>query len=461
MSTEVVRSSAPVTDTRPAQNAADCPPTRRAVRQPSSITGAQTEVRTPRVRSLRSAVVWLVLVAIYTSVAAICMVVPAARRRRRFPRRLCVTGTFHNANWYRAHITPLVRCGVQEVILVVDEPQAEIGGVRFVCPPRWVARIATRAGAKFLWMLWAGIRFRPDVYMGYHILPGAASALLAGRAFGAPAVYQMTGGPVEIDGGGAHSESWLTGSLAGSSSLLERLAVRVVRQFDAVIVRGKRAHSFLATCGVRGPVHIITGSVRSGSGPSVGERVYDLVYVGRLTSFKQPEQFVQIVAAVREQRPTTRAAVIGDGPLLGHLRGLAASLRLENTIDWLGKQSDPTPIVAKARTFVLTSRSEGLSIAMAEAMAAGVVPVVADVGELKDLVRDGENGYLVTPNDVRAFADRIESLLRDQRKWKRCARAAAGAAAQCRTEVVADKWNACLRGLGWSKGRTGTVGAAP
>lgn len=400
-------------------------------------------------RSVRDAVLsrmaWVLLAAIYGTIAILCFVLP----RRRAPRRtgsICVVGTFHNPNWYRAHILPLTRSGVRQVLLVVDSPQAAIPGVRFACPPRWLARALTRAAAKFIWMIYVGLRYRPDLYMGYHILPGAGSALVAGRLLGRPAIYQMTGGPIEIDGGGAASESWVTGRLGQPSPLLERLALRVARAFDAIIVRGPNAAAYLAQRGITDTVRIITGSVNVEAARHAADtpRRFDLVYVGRLAPFKQPDQFIRIVAALREHVPTASAAVLGDGPMAAELRALSESLRVAHAITWLGQRDNPATILQNARLFVLTSRSEGLSIALAEAMAAGVVPVVADVGELAQLVSDGKSGYLVTPNDIDAFATRAAELLLDQERWRQFSRAAVDAAATCSTDAVAQRWRVCF-----------------
>ena len=68
-------------------------------------------------------------------------------------------------------------------------------------------------------------------------------------------------------------------------------------------------------------------------------------------------------------------------------------------------------ILIRSKIFVLTSRTEGLSIAMAEAMASGVVPVVANVGDLADLVVDGVTGFLVTLDNVPEFVQRAALLL--------------------------------------------------
>jgi glycosyltransferase involved in cell wall biosynthesis len=114
-------------------------------------------------------------------------------------------------------------------------------------------------------------------------------------------------------------------------------------------------------------------------------------------------------------------------------------------VDFLGQRHDVESIVVGAKVFVLTSLSEGLSIAMAEAMAAGAVPVVANVGELGDLVEDGTSGFLVPPNDVEQYADRIVKLLEDGDAWSRMSSAAAeSAASRCGIDVVSAQWRECL-----------------
>jgi glycosyltransferase involved in cell wall biosynthesis len=80
------------------------------------------------------------------------------------------------------------------------------------------------------------------------------------------------------------------------------------------------------------------------------------------------------------------------------------------------------PIVSKV--FVLTSRSEGMSIALMEAMGCGVPAVAADVGELSDLVVSRVNGWLVQANDLGEYVERITGLLDDPVNWQRISSAA-------------------------------------
>ncbi|HEY5908694.1 MAG TPA: glycosyltransferase family 4 protein [Vicinamibacteria bacterium] len=372
-------------------------------------------------------------------VSALFRLIP--RRRRVRSGRLALIGTFFNANWFVSHATPLARSGLQEVVVVTDEPQPAPPGVRFVCPPSWATGLLGRVGAKLLSLVGVGWKDDPDAFMGYHIFPNSIFALIAGRLFGRPACYQMTGGPIEVTNGGIDSENRLFTLLRRPSPFLERLALAVVRQFDLIVVRGTSAKAFLRERGVRAPIAIIPGSVDPARFQGRSERKWDMVFVGRLTDTKQPLQFVEILGRVAKELPSVRAVLFGDGPLLEEVRGLAERLRVGENLELRGRTSEVVPDLAASRVFVLTSRSEGLSIAMAEAMMCGVVPVVADVGDLSDLVQHAESGYLVPPGDTEAFASHVVALLKDARLWTRLsANATAAALAHVGIDRVTALW---------------------
>ena len=155
----------------------------------------------PLLHRLRRAGATSVLATLYATAAWL-----SRCTRRTAPRarsgRILVLATFHNPNWVRSHLVPLSRSEVGEVVVVCDERPAPLPNVRYECPPRWLQALLTRAGAKFCWSLVLAVRLRPDLYMGYHIFPCALLALILARLFGRPACYQMTYGPIEIEGGG-------------------------------------------------------------------------------------------------------------------------------------------------------------------------------------------------------------------------------------------------------------------
>jgi glycosyltransferase involved in cell wall biosynthesis len=402
----------------------------------------------------------------FARVASRCVAVPAlagiygaaawvSRRlaRRRFTGGesgyiLAVT-TFHNPNWFHSHIRPLTRSGARAVLLVCDEPMVPTAGVSFQCPPRIAQVLLTRAGAKLVWTVRCAWRYRPDVVMGYHIFPCAVIALVAARLFGRPACYQMTSGPLEIEGGGWNAENRLLRALGAPSALVARLAAAVVREFDSLIVRGNAAAAYVLALGFERDLGIITGSVEPhGAWRDFGARSFDIAFVGRLTEYKRPDRFVAVVAAVVEALPAVRAVIVGDGPDMPSLRAAVAEGGLAANVEFLGQRSDVDELLAATKVFVLTSRWEGLSIAMLEAMAAGAVPVVADVGDLRDAIRVGVNGFLVAQDDIAAYADATVRLLTDAETWRACsAQATELARARGGTDAVAALWRCHLRGF--------------
>jgi glycosyltransferase involved in cell wall biosynthesis len=395
-------------------------------------------------RFLWRIVAWAVLAISFGGTLMVARLLRERRSRRRVSDRILVAGTFYNHGWFLSHIEPLARCGMCEVIVVTDVPQAAPARVTVLCPSERLVRVLGRAGAKLVLMWRAGRRWQPYLYMGYHLFPAGLSALLVARLQGRPAAYQMTGGPVELLGGGYSNENFLMSALGRPSRLLETLALAVLREFDLVVVRGQRARRYLADMGVDGSIALITGSIRPSDGTR-SIRPIDLVFVGRLAPIKQPEQFVQIVEQLARSRPSLRSMMIGAGPELDSLQREAARLGIRANIEFLGYRTDVSELLGQAKVFVLTSRSEGMSIALMEAMGCGVPAVAADVGELSDVVVSGVNGWLVRPNDLEGYVQRISELLDDPGHWQRLSNAAREAATEMSgIENVALRWRVCL-----------------
>jgi L-malate glycosyltransferase len=95
------------------------------------------------------------------------------------------------------------------------------------------------------------------------------------------------------------------------------------------------------------------------------------------------------------------------------IQQMICSMGLEKNFKLLGFIEDPMPLLKMSNAFCLLSHSEGFSNALLEAMACGVPAVVTSVGGNPEAIQDGENGFLVPPEDDRSAAERLLFLLRN------------------------------------------------
>ncbi len=146
--------------------------------------------------------------------------------------------------------------------------------------------------------------------------------------------------------------------------------------------------------------------------------------VGTLGEVKRVDFALRAFAYLFERWPAPRLRVVGDGPERQRLEAMATELGLDGAVDFLGQRSDVPEILADTHLFWQLSLSEGLPIAVLEAMATGLPVVASAVRGLREVVRDGETGYLVVQDDVEGVAVRSMRLLSSPREYQDLARQA-------------------------------------
>jgi glycosyltransferase involved in cell wall biosynthesis/protein-tyrosine-phosphatase len=139
---------------------------------------------------------------------------------------------------------------------------------------------------------------------------------------------------------------------------------------------------------------------------------------GRLSPVKAHDCFLRAARLIRQERRDARFVVVGDGPLKGELAGLARELRIERECLFPGARTDIFDLIAAMDIFVLPSLSEGIPMALLEAMALERPIVATAVGGVVAVVKDRTNGLLVNAGDERGLANACLELSRD-REWAR------------------------------------------
>jgi glycosyltransferase involved in cell wall biosynthesis len=136
---------------------------------------------------------------------------------------------------------------------------------------------------------------------------------------------------------------------------------------------------------------------------------FALLYTGRLAPEKHIDDILRAVAHIKDKIPEICLAITGHGEAESSLRTLARELGIEARVKFFGTVSneDHARIYRAADVFTIMSTAETQSLSMMKAMATGIPAIGADARGLAEYIKDDENGYLVSPHDYKALAEKI------------------------------------------------------
>ncbi len=146
--------------------------------------------------------------------------------------------------------------------------------------------------------------------------------------------------------------------------------------------------------------------------------------VGRLAPQKNHTLLLDAFASVHKQLPAARLLIAGDGPLRGALEEQAQQLGVESSVHFAGFQEDILPCLAAMDAYAMSSRYEGHSISLMEAMACGLPCVSTAYSGAEEVVVPEETGCLVPLGDAPAFAETLLRLGNDPELRRRIGTAA-------------------------------------
>jgi len=133
------------------------------------------------------------------------------------------------------------------------------------------------------------------------------------------------------------------------------------------------------------------------------------ITVGELNANKN---HIQVLRALSKLNKTNfHYLIVGNGESEQKLKKAVNELMLQDKVSFLGFRRDVLELLAASDVFILTSRREGLPKAVMEAMAVGLPIIATDVRGNRDLVKNGENGYLVPLDDVEQTVIVIKRLI--------------------------------------------------
>lgn len=238
---------------------------------------------------------------------------------------------------------------------------------------------------------------------------------------------------------------------SGERSLTSHLLERIFyRSADAIVYQTEGAREFCPKS-LRSRSVVIPNVVAAPQVvPHKGERSRRVVSVGRLTSQKNHLMLIEAFSRFSKVHPGYQLEVYGEGELRGILKARARELGIADALSLPGYVSNVAECINDAAMFVLTSNYEGISNAMAEAMALGVPTICTDCpsGGAALMIRDGENGMLVPVGDVDALASAMCRLANDRMLAECMAGEARKITQKFSSRAIGRKWEEVIRERG-------------
>jgi glycosyltransferase involved in cell wall biosynthesis len=250
---------------------------------------------------------------------------------------------------------------------------------------------------------------KPDVIHAHsHLFLTTLQAGVAAKRAGLPFIVTVHG---VIAKRGALADSLQTAYLHSFGMAVFRLASRVV-----CVSRGDVREIVRLGC-PEGKIRLVPNAVDSWvfRPQPLQRRKNEILWVGRFV----PEKGIQYLLTAFNVLLKKREAMlrlVGDGPTVGRMEGLARRLGIAEHVVFEGRvsKSEVARLMAEATIFVLPSVKEGLPKALLQAMSSGLPVVASDIPGVTDVIADGKNGLLFRTGDEEGLAESILSLMADE-----------------------------------------------
>ena len=143
------------------------------------------------------------------------------------------------------------------------------------------------------------------------------------------------------------------------------------------------------------------------------------ICVGRLHPTKGQDVLLKAIARLKDDFPNTVFEFVGDGPCREECERIAEELGISERCRFLGRLPHDEVLrrMAAASISIVPSRSECFGLVNIESMAMGTPVIASNVGGIGEIFKDGEEGFLVPPDDPTSLANRMAEVLGNPQLW--------------------------------------------
>lgn len=143
---------------------------------------------------------------------------------------------------------------------------------------------------------------------------------------------------------------------------------------------------------------------------------YKFINIGRMTEQKNQVELIEIFSKIQRKYPKSILYIVGKGKLKEVIEKKISALKLKKSVVIIENLESCYKILNESDVFLMTSRFEGLPMTIIEALGTGLPVVTYNVGGIKDIITDGENGFIA--NTDSEFLKDVEKLVENEKLRK-------------------------------------------
>jgi glycosyltransferase involved in cell wall biosynthesis len=141
-----------------------------------------------------------------------------------------------------------------------------------------------------------------------------------------------------------------------------------------------------------------------------------LIYAGRLSEEKGLDILLKAFSILRFHMHNIKLLILGDGPLKSYLQDLSSSLKINDSVKFLGFKKEIMQYLLQSDLYISCSRFEGLPMSILEALSANLPVIATNVGGIPEVIKNDVHGILIEPNNPELLAKTIRNLLSSERE---------------------------------------------
>lgn len=298
---------------------------------------------------------------------------------------------------------------VSDIFIFSEEEGFGIQKSKYITQPLWFFRIKPIFIGRLLRFVYEPIqliyyayKFRPDFINGVYCIPKGLNSLIAAKLSAAKCLVSVIGSKLEIETEFPLRRLW------------EKINLWILIKCDAISVKGRVDIEFLMSKNIsKSKMFCLNGAIDLDKFSFYhGARPNDLLFIGSFYELKGPDRFIKIIKELIADFPDIKAIMVGDGHMWKDMKQYAIDSGLEHNIIFTGFQKHVIPYLNLSKILIMPSRSESLPTSMLEAMSTGCVPVISDVGNIREVAVDKVNSRIIVKyDDIDSYVSCIKELL--------------------------------------------------